>query len=519
MFAQNSTFFNILPDLGALENKSYFRTVTSDDKYIYTLGSKLTAQDSNKRNQVIDIQYNAFDYNGVLRNSKIIQFSGLKPYHPSNFPFIQMNDSLYFYIFYLDVRPKDWADFVIFILNIKNGEVKRHYVVPRPFVGDYDFDLYSNTRFVNGKLNLLFKTYYNQKREYFLYTFNEDLSINTIRKINNLQNTLESVTVFWISQNASNEFELVGNANQLNNNIGTEKENLFYIKLDSNLNILKRSNYVGNFNIGTGTANTHSIIRNEDLTFVISATDWVYTPTGFYGKPVTLKFSSEFDTLIWKRYMYQKFDQPERQTTWINFSDKMKDNSGYITCGDQYDQRQDSSDNYAILYKVSEQGDSLWFKKYLPLAWDKYRALGMNMAQVHVTDYNSIVFCGSVGDRVEQNTRAWLLHLDSDGCLVPGCNEVVNTKDIIDGKAKAFEIYPNPVVHDKVYLLSRITTNQDAQISIIDLQGKVIKSMTLKFEKDAQYFLDIPTEIPNGEYILKINSAEHNANEKLILSR
>lgn len=90
--------------------------------------------------------------------------------------------------------------------------------------------------------------------------------------------------------------------------------------------------------------------------------------------------------------MYQKFDQPERQRTWINFNDKMKDNSGYITCGDQYDQRQDSSDNYAILYKVSEQGDSLWFKKYLPLAWDKYRAIGMNMAQVHVTDYNSIVF-------------------------------------------------------------------------------------------------------------------------------
>ena len=516
IYAQQNTYFNILPDLGALENKSIFKAVTSDNKFIYTLGSKLTAQDSNRRNQVIDIQYNAFDYNGVLRNSKIIQFTGLKPYIQKNFPFIKMNDSLYFYILYLEDRQKIWTDFEALILNIKNGKVEKHLGVPRPFPGDYDFNFYSNTSFVNEKLNLLFKTYYDQKVEYFIYTFNDDLSINKIRKLSNIN---DNITFRWLSNDNANSYELVGEVNQQINNVATGKTNLFYIKLDSNLNLVKRNDYTGSFNIGVGTATTYTIIRNEDRSFVISANDWVYTPTGFYGKPVTLKFSPEFDTLIWRRYMYQKFDQPERQRTWINFNDKMKDNSGYITCGDQYDQRQDSSDNYAILYKVSEQGDSLWFKKYLPLAWDKYRAIGMNMAQVHVTDYNSIVFCGSVGDRFEQNTRAWLLHLDSGGCLVPGCNEVVSTKDINHESNQNFKIYPNPVVSSHLNIACFGHERMEINLELLSLSGQIIRETKFKSEQGLQIQLEIPFEIPNGEYLLRFTNGSSAESKNITILR
>ena len=47
--AQNIKYFNILPNVGALENKSHFHAVTSDHEYIYTLGNILKPQKSSSR--------------------------------------------------------------------------------------------------------------------------------------------------------------------------------------------------------------------------------------------------------------------------------------------------------------------------------------------------------------------------------------------------------------------------------------------------------------------------------------
>ena len=101
---------------------------------------------------------------------------------------------------------------------------------------------------------------------------------------------------------------------------------------------------------------------------------------------------------------------------------------------------------------------------------------------------------------------------------MPGCEKIVSTKEIYEGKVKAFELFPNPVISDKIYLLSRINTKEDARISIIDLQGKEIKSMKLKLEASVQYFIPVPEEIPSGEYIFKIESKEYVIHEKIIIN-
>ena len=67
-------------------------------------------------------------------------------------------------------------------------------------------------------------------------------------------------------------------------------------------------------------------------------------------------------------------------------------------------------------------------------------------------------------------------------------------------------------------MLSRVNTNEEAYLSLIDLQGKVVKSMKLKLEKDVQYIIDIPEDIPTGEYIFRIKSEEYIVSEKLIIN-
>ena len=78
--------------------------------------------------------------------------------------------------------------------------------------------------------------------------------------------------------------------------------------------------------------------------------------------------------------------------------------------------------------------------------------------------------------------------------------------------------FPNPILSERLYFLSRISTNEEAYLSLIDLQGKVVKSMKLKLEKDVQYIINIPEDIPTGEYIFRIKSEEYIVSEKLIIN-
>ena len=517
--AQNHSYFSLIPDLGAVDNKCYIDAVTYDSNYIYIFGSLLTSQDSNGRNKIWDIYLSKFDYNGNLINKTIFPDSsdGI-PVLNANYPVVKINDSLYFYFWFLNLTPTQRnGDYEAFVIDIKNKKIIKKQRIPRPFPGDYYFLHYCKAFFQNGKVNLMFETNPNDTLDIHYYMYEIDTSFNNF-KIDSIGRYMQKMTFFWVSKNEKNEFEFVGHAKKIVNSQSTSNYNIFYIKMDSTFKIRKRIDYVGNFNYGFVTADNFTILRNEDGTWVMSVYDWVITkePDPNYGKPTTLKFSPEFDSLIWKRSMYEKHSNVHLVRSWIYYSDKMKDGSGYITAGDQYDQRVDSLENYAVLYKVSENGDSLWTRKYIPLGWSKERTAGTRISQVKVSDYNTIIMAGIAGDRDQNNAvRAWLLHLDNDGCLVPGCN--TTTKDIINKKEKKFKIYPNPIISGELYLLSRISSNEKYNFSLLDLQGKEIYTTDFLPIEGAQYFIEIPSELAPGTYILKIENGTEIQNEKIII--
>jgi hypothetical protein len=519
--AQSHSYFSIIPDLGAIDDKCYLDAVTYDSNYIYTLGSLLTSQDSNGRNKIWDIYLSKFDYHGKLIAKTIFPDSsdGI-PYLTINRPLVKINDSLYFYWWYLsENRQQGTSDYEAFILDIKNAKIIRKKRIPRPFPGDYYFIHYCKAFFHNGKVNLMFETNPNDTIDIHYYMYEIDTSLNNF-KIDSIGKFNQKLTFYWVSKNQKNEYEFVGEVSKIKNGEITSEMNLFYMKMDSTFKIIKRKDYLGNFNYGFVTADNYTILRNEDNTWVMSAYDWVITkePDPNYGKPTTLKFSPEFDSLIWKRSMYEKPVDVKLMNSWIYYADKMKDGSGYITAGDQYDQRVGGRENYAVLYKVSENGDSLWTRKYIPLGWSQERTAGTRMSQVKVSDYNTIIMGGIAGDRDQNNAvRAWLLHLDSDGCLVPGCNTVISTNDIISKKDKAFVVYPNPSNSGKIYLLSRISSNEKYNLSLLNLQGiEIYKSEFLPME-GAQYFIEIPEKIKPGEYILQIKNKSNVQIEKLLM--
>ena len=72
------------------------------------------------------------------------------------------------------------------------------------------------------------------------------------------------------------------------------------------------------------------------------------------------------------------------------------------------------------------------------------------------------------------------MRIDADASLIPGCNSPVNNEDIKVKKEKVFLFYPNPVISDKMLMLSRISMADDYNLIISDLQGKEIKRIKFK---------------------------------------
>ncbi|MFZ1516588.1 MAG: T9SS type A sorting domain-containing protein, partial [Saprospiraceae bacterium] len=196
----------------------------------------------------------------------------------------------------------------------------------------------------------------------------------------------------------------------------------------------------------------------------------------------------------------------------------LNDGSGMVICGSVFTQEVNEPD-YGIIFKSNLNGDSLWTRDLQPLGWDSTRAWWMSMESIRTTPYNTLIVCGRVSDGSEEVIKGWLLHLDSEGCLVPGCDKVVSNTDIQSGKEKAFAIYPNPSVSNHLYLLSRIGDQSKVTLELIDLSGKVLHTSHFNPQLGTQYLLQFPSDLLNGEYLLKIQGKAYHQIEKIVVIR
>ena len=69
-----------------------------------------------------------------------------------------------------------------------------------------------------------------------------------------------------------------------------------------------------------------------------------------------------------------------------------------------------------------------------------------------------------------------------------------------------------------LYILSRINSEKKYLLSIKDLSGRSIKSTQFKPKEGVQYVLDIPKDIPNGEYVISIEGDVF-LYKKIVMSR
>ncbi len=222
----------------------------------------------------------------------------------------------------------------------------------------------------------------------------------------------------------------------------------------------------------------------------------------------------EIDSYLWGRINISKMDNlgnVEWNRLYGNLGISNNINSiigladgGILACGDV------SHDHFTQLgwmLRLNEEGDSVWYREYLYLTQpDELHYL---FSAIPCSD-NGFLACGSIFNSfTNPETDAWLLKVDSLGCVAEGDCWVGMTKDIVDQKINSGNssilCTPNPALNT----VNIKWTAEANALEVYTLQGVCIHSQQL--ERLSQFRLNTLNWL-QGVYIVKIRTAAGDTN-------
>lgn len=301
------------------------------------------------------------------------------------------------------------------------------------------------------------------------------------------------------------------------------------------------SSYNGNYILGGWLTNANTVFQNYICRTLLYEIDtlgqvvWQFlspsnqligAPYGLYQEPdgsivvATSKgwedsTNPHYHALRWHNYIF-KLDA-DRQFDWgwelhspfysrdtdFNKLIACNDGSGYVAAGLSTIGTTPTNGIYwGRVSKVSPQGDSIWDRHYaFPISTDfPFHEL----YDIKETPDGGFILCGqSVNNYADSfPQQGWLLRLDAQGCLVPGCG-LVPVEEAASQEPPAMLLYPNPASDWLSVHLGE--AGAEGQLRIVDIQGRHV----LNFEAplgNTTYVLSL-TGLPPGIYTLQWLSA------------
>ena len=163
--------------------------------------------------------------------------------------------------------------------------------------------------------------------------------------------------------------------------------------------------------------------------------------------------------------------------------------------------------------KVSASGELLWHRVY------RYAEFGDNLLfDIDPMPGGGYLCTGwmhgfpVLGDSIPDQD-AWLLAVDSMGCLVPGCDTLDNA--ISEINPIEFLVYPNPADQFINIAFSKLESLNNAEIKLYNMQGRLIKQTLLRHNQ-ATYMFD-SSMLENGPYLMSIESSRFVTSKKIVI--
>ncbi|MGB4969680.1 MAG: T9SS type A sorting domain-containing protein [Saprospiraceae bacterium] len=266
-----------------------------------------------------------------------------------------------------------------------------------------------------------------------------------------------------------------------------------------------------------GFCEIYDIAQNEKGWFYLSSNynynDPPTFPTGNRGYGIVQILDS---TLKYKGFIKLSFDSSYHGPSWNASFDKIiRTNSkdGFLLGGslplkDTIYQFIDSTQQYDTIFWDHHFLNLVKINDTNKVEWRKTYRIRNGKDDGYIYDIKScpkggyIIAAASYVDDAYEKFKdpyymPWLLKIDDDGCLVPGCN-IVSNKDLHTQKENEIRIYPNPASN---YIILLHLDEHKAIYSIHTLEGKLIDQFTSHFQGE-QIIIPL-SNYTSGSYLIR----------------
>lgn len=202
-----------------------------------------------------------------------------------------------------------------------------------------------------------------------------------------------------------------------------------------------------------------------------------FNEQGTRFKPALTKLDAEDGSILWDRTY-----GPEVLNT-VLFAAKEAANNDLIACGVTY--AGPGEHQRGLLLHTTSEGDSLWMRSYY--YQDSLVSTGQGrFDDVLPTDDGGFIAAGATYfPAVEPNPPGysqdtWVVKVDGDGCIVPGCDGV-GVSEVATNLLGALSIFPNPAQGNTSIRLALpgSVANAGLQLSISAADGKLVRQESI----------------------------------------
>ncbi|MEZ4791258.1 MAG: T9SS type A sorting domain-containing protein [Flavobacteriales bacterium] len=203
-----------------------------------------------------------------------------------------------------------------------------------------------------------------------------------------------------------------------------------------------------------------------------------YGPSFSLLRPTVARLDPTDGSIIWEN------EYGPAATSTLFFAGKETPNGDLIACGVTYAEQGQKG----LLLRTNSEGDSLWMRSYY------YQDEVINNGQGRFYDVlpspdGGFIAAGAVYNPVQApnppgySQDTWVVKVDAEGCIVPGCNGVGITEQATN-LLSALTIFPNPVAQGGSVTmqldLPSALQSHDITLSVIGTDGRLVHSQRMQ---------------------------------------